>query len=308
MSRAVLMWAALTSVPALAGFAEDTARRFQASDIEFQRGRSLVPFLPLASASASNYSDTEVETADGSDLEYDLRSLSQYALVPLLVSQRDALFVGEFLSYSEFDVSRGPVEDFDVSSIGLPLGWLRQVNRDWQAGGFVMPMAHNSSLDNADWSHQVMGGAFGRYIASDSLWWAFGVYVDIAPEEDYYIPYVGASWSINQHWTLSAVMPWPALLYAPNGDWLFSLGASPSGASWNIASGRDDVAVNYDAWDLDLRAERRLAGGVWIGARAGIGGLRGVRLSDGDFAWPDVDVGSSGFVAVDLNFRPQLRN
>jgi hypothetical protein len=128
--------------------------------------------------------------------------------------------------------------------------------------------------------------------------------VDIAPEEDFYIPSVGASWSINDHWTLSAVMPWPALLYAPDHDWLFSLGASPSGASWNVSSGRDDVAVNYDAWDFDIRGERRIAGNLWLGARAGVGGLRGVRFSGGDFDWPDVNVGSSGFFAIDLNFRP----
>jgi hypothetical protein len=286
------------------GFADDLARRFAESEITFQRGRSVAPFLPLASLSVSTYANTEVETNDGQNLQYDLDSVSQYAVLPILASPKDAFFVGEYLSYSDFDVADDLVEDFDVTSIGLPLGWLRQSSEDWQVGGFVMPLAHNSSLDEANWSVQYMGGAFSRYVASEDVWWLFGLYVNIAPEEDYYIPYVGASWAIDEHWTLSAIMPWPAILYAPNRDWLFSLGASPSGASWNISSGRDDVAVNYDAWDIDLRAERRIHGNLWLGARAGVGGLRGVRLSGSDFDWPDFDVGSSGFFAVDLNFRP----
>ena len=82
------------------------------------------------------------------------------------------------------------------------------------------------------------------------------------------------------------------------------MGASPSGASWNVSSGQDDVSINYDAWDLDLRIERRIHGNFWLGARVGAGAMRGVRLSSGDFDWPDVDVGSSGYFSINLNFRP----
>ena len=304
MNRLLLVALLCCASVARADFMADTARRFEESEIEFQRSGSLVPFMPLASLSVSAYSDTEVEISDGTNVEYDLNSFGQYAVLPVLVSPRDAIFVGEYLSHSDFDVSSDGFGSFHVDSVGLPLGWLRQAREDWQLGGFVMPLAHKSNLEDGNWSHQIMGGAFTRYIASDRLWWLFGLYVDLAPEENSYIPYVGASWSINDHWTLSAVMPWPSLLYAPNRDWLVSLGASPSGASWNVSSGRDDVAVNYDAWDLDLRVERRVSGNLWLGARAGIGGLRGVRLTGGDFEWPDVDVGSSGFFAINLNFRP----
>jgi hypothetical protein len=306
--RATLLLLVVLAAPLRADFTGDIARRFLESDIDLQRSRSLVPFLPLAHAGVASYADTEVEIADGTNLEYDLSSVDQYAVLPILMSPRDALFVGEYLSHSEFDVSDEVFGDFDVSTVGLPVGWLRQASDDWQVGGFVMPMAHNSSLENSGWSYQVMGGVFGRYIAADNLWWLYGLYVDISAEDDFYIPYVGASWSINPHWTLSAVMPWPALLYAPNDRWLFSLGVSPSGASWNISSGRDDVAVNYDAWDFDLRIERHIHGSLWLGARAGVGGLRGARISGSDFEWPDIDVGSSGFFAIDLNFRPSVGN
>lgn len=287
-----------------ADFMADTARRFAESDIEFQRSGSLVPFMPLAAVTASRYDDTDAEFSDGTNLEYDLETVSQYAILPILASPRDALFVGEYLGYSHFEVSGDDLGNFDVTTVGLPLGWLRQASTNWQLAGFVMPVAHKSNLEEADWSYQVMGGAFARHQASDNVWWLYGLYFDIAPEDNYLIPYIGASWSINDHWTLSVVLPWPALLYAPNRDWLLSLGASPSGASWNVSSGQDDVSINYDAWDLDLRVERRIHGNFWLGARVGAGAMRGVRLSSGDFDWPDVDVGSSGYFSITLNFRP----
>jgi hypothetical protein len=71
-----------------------------------------------------------------------------------------------------------------------------------------------------------------------------------------------------------------------------------------VSSGRDDVSVNYDAWNFDLRVERRIHGNFWLGGRVGVGAMRGVRFSGSDFDWPELDVGSSGFFSIDLNFRP----
>lgn len=296
------------SVGASADFIDDTARRFADSDIRLQRSGSLVPFLPLAHLGLGFYNDTEAELDDGRKVEYDLHSVSQYAVLPMLASRRDAVFVGEYLSYADFDMRDASVEDFDVTSVGLPLGWLRQASDDWQLAAFAMPLAHRSTLEGTGWNMQYLGGIFSRYSQSDDLWWLFGLYVDVSPEEDYLIPYVGASWNINRHWTLNAMMPWPAVVYSPDGDWLFRLGASPSGASWAIATGNGDVGINYDAWDFDLGVERRLRGNFWLGFRAGVGGLRGVRFSGNSFDAPEIDVGASGFFALELNFRPAVNN
>lgn len=293
---------------ARAGFIGDTAQRFADSDIRLQRSGSMVPFMPLAQLGTGYYNDTEVELDDGTNIKYDLRSVSQYAVLPILTSQRDAVFVGEYLSHADFDMRDSSLEDFDVTSIGLPLGWLRQSSDDWQLAAFAMPMAHRSSLEGSGWNMQYLGGLFSRYFQGDDLWWLFGLYLDISPEEDSLIPYVGASWTVNQHWTLNAIMPWPAVLYAPDHNWLFRLGASPSGASWAIATGNGDVGINYDAWDFDLGIERRIRGNLWLAFRAGVGGLRGVRFSGGSFDAPELDVGASGFFALELNFRPSTKN
>lgn len=291
-----------------ADFIGDTAQRFADSDIRLQRSGSLVPFLPLAHLGTGYYNDTEVELEDGSNIEYDLSSISQYAVLPILTSQRDAVFVGEYLGYADFDMRDSALDDFDVTSVGLPLGWLRQASDDWQVAAFAMPLAHRSTLEGSGWNMQYLGGLFSRYSHSEDLWWLFGLYVDVSPEEDSLIPYVGASWNINPHWTLSAIMPWPSVLYSPDGDWLFRLGASPSGASWVIATGDGDVGINYDAWDFDLGVERRLHGNLWLAFRAGVGGLRGLRFASGSFDAPDIDVGASGFFALELNFRPSMNN
>lgn len=294
------------SLPARAGYVEEISQRFADSEIVFPRANTLVPFLPLASLGASVYNDTEVELDDGRKLEYDLQSVTQHAVLPMLVSPRDALFVGEYLGYSDFDMIDPVLDDFEVTTVGLPVGWLRQVSDDWQLAAFAMPLAHRSTLEGSGWNMQYVGGMFGRYQQTDGLWWLFGVYADVAPEEDSLIPYVGASWNINEHWTLSAIMPWPAVTYSPDGNWLFRLGASPSGASWVVATGDGDVGINYDAWDLDFGVEGRVRGNFWLRLRAGVGGLRGLRFSDGSYDAPDIDVGASGFFALELNFRPSV--
>jgi hypothetical protein len=111
---------------------------------------------------------------------------------------------------------------------------------------------------------------------------------------------------INERWTLSAVMPWPALIYAPNRDWMLRLGASPSGSSWSFKPGEGDATVNLDAWDFGLGAEHRLGGDIWLALEAGVGGFRGLRLSGSSLESPDLDVSTSPFIGLSLNFRPSL--
>ncbi len=279
---------------------------FKESDIVFQRSTSYVPFPAIAYLSGSHYGDARVEASDrGESFEYDVDTVSQAAGLPLVIGKRDLLVIGEYLSSSNFDVD-GALGDFDVQSFGLPIGWLRQVDPRWQVAGFVMPLGHHSDLGNSDWNWQYMGGAFTRYVQNDDVWWAFGAYVDITTDSEIYIPYLGASWALNRHWTLSAIMPWPAVLYAPTERWLFRFGASPSGASWSISPKSGDAVLNMDAWDLGLGVEYRFTGNFWLGAEAGIGGLRGFRWEGEELEDVDLDASSGPFVSLELKYRPSL--
>ena len=289
------------------GFVQRTINGFEDSDFEFQRSISNAPFPPLAFVGGSSYGDVEVESPDGLELTYDVQRFSSMAAIPFLLGKRDALVAGAYVSLSEFDVKGDDLNDISVASIGLPIGWMRQQNPDWQLAAFVMPLGHDSDLENSDWTWQYLGGAFARYVSSETLWWAFGAYADVGSGENFYIPYLGASWAINERWTLSAIMPWPAVVYAPNRNIMFRLGASPSGASWSLDVEEGKVGVNLDAWDLGLGAEYRVFGNFWLGADAGIGGLRGLRLVNSGVEEPDLDFSSNGFVKLSFNFRPATR-
>lgn len=286
------------------GFVQGLINAFESSSIEFPRSQSNAPFLPLGYAAGSHYAQAQVDGPRGLQLEYDVSNLSQAAGLPLMLGDRDMLVVGEYLSWSKFDLTGDVTGSFEASSVGLPVGWLRQLNPRWQLAAFVMPLGHKSNLGRKDWSWQYLGGVFGRYVHNDHLWWVVGAYADVAEGDDFYVPYLGASWVIDERWTLSAIMPWPAITYAPNMDWLLRLGASPSAASWSIEPVSGDVALNMDAWDFGLGVERRIAGSFWLGAEAGVGGFRSLRLSGSDWEVPDVDVGSGPYLSVELKYRP----
>ncbi len=289
------------------GFIQRTIRGFEESDFEFQRAISNVPFPPIAFASATAYGDVEVELSDGTVTEYDVDRASLMGAVPMLLSKRDALVVGGYLSRSSFSFEDERVGNFDVDSVGLPVGWIRQQHPDWQVAAFAMPLGHQSELGESDWSWQYLGGAFARYIQTDHLWWAFGLYADIGAGDDFYIPYLGASWSINERWTISAVMPWPSVIYAPSPNWLLRFGMTPSGASWRVDDGSGDVGVDFNAWDFGLSGEVRLAGNLWLSGRVGFSGLQGIVIEGSSLDEPETDLDNAGYVGVSLNVRPGIR-
>ena len=291
---------------AAADFVGDLIRGFADSEIVFSRSTSNVPFIPLAYANFSLYSDTRVRRPDESSLEYDLATVSQGALLPLLVSPRDALLVGEWTAVSRFDAADAGADSFNAMSAGLAVGWLRQIDDHRQFGTFVMPLAHRADLENSAWSYEALGGAFGRHERDERLWWVYGFYFDVGPGEDIYLPYLGASWEFDDELTLSAILPWPAILYAPDNDTLWRFGAAPSGASWTLDSEQNEISFSLDNWQLGLTAEHRVSGNFWLAFEAGVAGLRSLRLEDGEWRSAKFDVDESAYLRIAFNFRPEL--
>jgi hypothetical protein len=283
------------------------ARRFAQSEFVFTRGRSDIPFVPLAWIDLSSYEQSRFLTpaGTGSDLSFRQKTLSEGSLVPFLLNPRDALLIGQWTSWTRLSLSSG--SDINVVSLSLPLGWARQASQDWQLAAFVAPVGH---VNAGEWYWEFMGGAFTRWLESDRFVWIFGFYADLQPLEDFYIPYVGLTWTIDQHWTLSAVMPWPALLYSPTPDWLVRLGVAPSGASWFAqvdpqATTVKHPRITFTSWDMGLSVEKRLWKGVWMGAEAGVSGLRGLSFTGSDWKGPNSDLGLNGYVSLKVNYRPQ---
>jgi hypothetical protein len=297
------------AVPPEESFIERNARAFNESDLVFVRGLSNAPFLPVAFLGNTHYGDAMVSeegaTPETAGTRYSVNSTSQYAGVPFLLNKRSMVVLGEYVSYSNFSVDNG--EDFSVASASLGAGYLYQVNDDWQMIGALVPFYHHSSIGERDKDYwQVMGGAVARYTRNDRLWWLFGVVFDDSDFGTSVLPYVGASLILNEHWSVSAILPWPQVMYAPSKDWFVSLGASYSGNSWAIDTGAGKVGLNLSGFDFGFGAGMRLKGPLWLEGAVGVGGLRALTINDGEVSGPSIDVSSSPFVNISLTFRPSF--
>src|SRR5262245_60418504 len=159
--------ATLVALPVHAeGLIDSLVRRFSESEFEFLRSESNAPFLPLAWLSATSYQDAEFTRPDGtgSDVLFHQSSLSQGAFLPIPLGKRDALVIGEWIGETRFDLEGG-LEDLDVLSVSVPIGWARQSAPDWQLAAFVAPLGHKTDRDS--WYWETLGGVFGRYTQGD---------------------------------------------------------------------------------------------------------------------------------------------
>jgi hypothetical protein len=296
----------LSITSASANSIEETMNRFSSSEIVFHRSSSNAPFLPLAYAELKEYSDSQIKLSDDRTINIDQRTFSQSAIAPILASPRDIIFLGEWISSSKIESDAVGLESFDVTQVALPIGWLRQTSNDNQIGGFLSPLGYKASLSESSWNWEALGGAFGRYVQDKHTWWAYGVYFNVGGIEDTYLPYVGAFWQIDDRWSLSAIMPWPAMLYAPNQKTLFRLGASPTSSAWRLSQDNAEVSQEISGWDFGLSGERRIYGNLWLKLEGGVGGLRALRLEDGDLRAPDLTVNASSYIKLGVNFRPSM--
>lgn len=291
------------------GFIERSARAFTESDLVFARGFSNAPFLPVAFLGNTHYGDAMVSeegaTPETAGTRYRVNSTSQYAGIPFLLSKRSMAVLGEYVSYSNFTVENG--EDFSVASASLAAGYLYQVSPDWQVIGALVPFYNHSSLGERGKDYwQVMGGAVARYTRNDRLWWLFGVGFDDSDFGTTWLPYVGASLILNERWSVSAILPWPQVIYAPSKDWFVSLGAAYSGNSWALNSTTGAVGLNLSGFDFGFGSGMRLKGPLWLEGTVGVGGLRALTINDGDVSGPSIDVSSSPFINISLTFRPSF--
>jgi len=252
------------------GIIDAVVTRFAQSDFEFIRAKSNVPFLPIAWLAVTGYQEGQFDRPDGTDsgVTFQQSSISQGAFAPIPVGKRDAFVIGEWISQTHFDLRNAASADLDVLTATIPMGWIRQPAPDWQVAAFVAPMGHRTHED--DWYWETLGGAFARHTTSDRVAWIFGVYFDVSPLEDFYTPYLGATFTLSEQWMINAVMPWPSINYAPNADTLFQLGVTPSGTSWSIEPNEHRPRISLSAWNFGLAAERRIYKSVWLRGEVGI--------------------------------------
>jgi hypothetical protein len=73
-----------------------------------------------------------------------------------------------------------------------------------------------------------------------------------------------------------------------------------------VNSNTGAVGLNLSGFDFGVGGARRLKGALWIEAKAGLGGLRGLSINDGDISGPAIDVSSSPFISISLTLRPSF--
>ena len=287
---------------------------FSESDIMFTRAPSNMPFLPLMYLGGSHYGEAAVlGPDDGAPQKRYTQSSSSFAAgLPMLLNKTDAVLLGVYASRAELRLDNAADDPVDVdadrinvNSLALGGGYFSQINDSWQALGFMMPLYHDSDLpgDSSYW--QTWSGLFGRYTRSEDLWWAFGVFADSSPFESYVLPYVGFSWVINPEWSVSGIMPWPAITWAPSKDYFWSLGVSYSGTGWAINQETGSVGMSINSFDFGLGFEHRLFGTLWGSISAGVGGLRALQINGGNqVEEPEFDVTSSSFIRLNFTVRP----
>jgi hypothetical protein len=297
----------LQAGPARAGGLEGWIHSFAQSDFQFSRTASNAPFPPMAWADVASYGETKFTSLDEAlpSIALKQRSFSQAALVPIMAGTRNAIAIGEWVSVSQFTTDAPLVDDFNAVSVGVPIGWARQASAKWQLAAFIAPLGHKASLQDSSWYWEGMGGAFGRYAPGGRVTWVFGFYADVSPDDDFYVPYLGATWIANERWTFSAILPWPGVTYAPTKDTFMRLGVSPSGASWALSPQSGDIAMNLDSWNVGLALEHRIWRDVWLHAEGGMSGLSGMSFSGGGWNEVNTEVGSSPYARIGVSFRPQ---
>lgn len=295
---------------ALGRYIAEKVRAFSESDIEFSRSRSNAPFLPIAYLGTSFYEDATVREFPeaGDTISYRERTASIAAGLPILLNKTDTLVLGFYASDSDFTVDDPGVseaQEFSVETAALGVGYFKQWNHDWQVMGFLLPFYNDNNLEQGTAYWQTMGGVFTRYMASDDIWWMFGAFASNSPFESYWLPYVGVSYTINEEWTLSGVMPWPQVIYAPSPDWFIAVGGMISGSGWAIDTGQGAASRDINAFDFGLDFSHRLKGSLWASLSAGFGGLRTLQFDNGtDLDGPEFDISRSPFIRLNLSVRP----
>jgi hypothetical protein len=287
------------------GLVDTLVRRFAQSDFEFLRAQSNAPFLPLAWLNVTGYQEGQFTptNSDVTNATFQQRTVSQGVFLPLPIGKSNAVVIGEWVDWTDFDLRDARIPDLEVWSVSIPIGWINQSAPSWQLAAFVAPLAHKSNRE-ADWYWETLGGVFARHTTNDRTAWVFGAYFDVSPLEDFYTPYLGATFILNEHWSLNAVMPWPAVVYAPSTDTFFRLGVAPSGSSWSAEGDAKRPRIALSAWNFGLGVERHLFSGFWLGFEVGVSGLRGLSLVGNDWQDADTRLGNTGYAFLTFNFRP----
>ena len=273
------------------------------SDFVFDRNISNVPFLPLSYLQFSENNSLEIEgDCAGISCDFSYQSISQGLGLPVWVGQKHMLILGESLESDEIKY-RG--EKYRINSAGIIGAWLVQPSRDWQAGAFIYAYQGFGEGDLAREPKGSVSGVVSRFRHQPKFhsYWGF---VRLQEYDDVVVyPYAGFDWLVGLEWSISALLPWPTVSYAPTKNRLFKAGALFSGSQW-VADGNEQLLNNsFEKVDFGLAFEQRIRSMLWGELSVGYSGFGKVSIESSSELVFEGDIASAPYIRFSLNLRPE---
>lgn len=273
------------------------------SDFVFDRNISNVPFFPIGYLTLSQQNSLDID--EGCELEsceFDYQSMSQGFGLPVWVGEKNMLILGESLQRDRLSWQG---DNIQIDSAGVLLAWMAQPSESWQAGAFVYAYRGLGDDKLAREPKGSIGGVVVRHrhqARFHSYWGAvrFEEYSNVT-----IYPYIGFDWYIGEKWSVSAVLPWPTVSYAPNDDQLFKLGALFSGSEWVVDRDGEIITNDFEKWDIGFAYEHRLFSMFWAEIGIGYSGFGKLAIrSDSDIEL-DINTSDAPFIRLTFNIRPE---
>ncbi|MFT5519538.1 MAG: hypothetical protein ACI9IA_000121 [Enterobacterales bacterium] len=271
------------------------------SDFIFDRNLSNVPFIPLAYLNYNQQHDLKI--SDGcveTNCDFDYQSITHGLALPVWVGEKNMFLLGETLESRTIERNTNSI---NVDSGGVLAAWVSQPSEKWQAGAFVYSYRGIGDDELAREPRGNISGAVARYRHSSNFhsYWGL-IHLEDNNNETIY-PYIGFDWYIGDKWSVSGLIPWPTVQYAPTKDVLYKFGALYSGAEWAVSNNGEVLTNDFEKWDFGFAYEHRLWNYIWGEIAVGYSGLGKFSISSGTNIEFDTEIESAPFIKLALNIR-----
>jgi len=284
-------------------FGEVMIDKILRSDFIYDRGLTNLPFIPIGYVAATQQSALESEQCPSArqECEFQYQSISQGAGLPVWVGQKQMVIVGETLDVDVFD--RGN-DSTTINTGGLMAALVSQHSTNWQSGAFIYAYQNLDSETRSDNTSGTFVGMVGRYRHSARFHTYWGAVQVNTNRESLLYPYAGFDWYIDNHWAVTAVLPWPSISYAPNESQLVRLGALASETTWTVKQDDRFSTQDFSQVSLGLSVEQKFSRLIWGEFSVGYTGLGKLQIEADADSKLTTDISNQPFFKLALNVRP----
>ncbi len=284
-------------------FGEILVDKILRSDFIYDRGITQLPFIPIGYLAATHQSGLEPEYCplEQQGCEFQYQSITQGAGLPVWVGQKNMLIVGETLDVDVFDTGN---DSTTVNTGGLLAAWVSQHSERWQSGAFIYYYENLDSDTRSDNTSGTFVGMVGRYRHSARFHTYWGAVQVNSGDESLLYPYAGFDWYINNHWGVTAVLPWPSINYAPNETQLFRIGALVSETTWTIKQDNNFYTQDFSQVSAGVSFEQKISRLMWGELSVGYTGLGKFQVETDADSKLNTNISNQPYIKLALNVRP----